>query len=405
MMNNCDKKIKVLFDGQLLAKAFMQKQTGIFRVCDEVFKRLAERKDIELYFLMTNKKGNPEQYLKSRGFDRLVSNIVRMPKLLKSSKHHSLYRKIFYYIYKFTLPLMYGKKLKQFDWYLSAYAGIPPVVKKSGLKSACVVHDMIPFLYPNYAKVYNLSRKSVENYINDISADIVFFISKSARDDFLRFRGYFDFNKTRIMYLGVDNIFSPQSKSDIEKSLKKYNIPSKPYLLCVSEANPRKNFAHVIRAFVDYLEKSDDKDLNLVIVGKKLPNYDYTKDGVDLEKYKNRVIITGYVDDADLPSLYSGATIFMYPSLYEGFGLPVLEAMQCGVPVITADNSSLPEVGGDAVAYVSGFDVEETSQMIQKVLTDKEFANNLIKKSLERAKLFSWDKTVEIMVKAIKSNL
>ncbi len=396
------KKIKILFDGQLLAKAFIQKQTGIFRVCDELFRRLAIRDDVELYFLMTNKKGNPKQYLENRGFANLIPNIVWMPKLLKSSKHHSLYRRIFYYIYNLVLPFTYGKKLKQFDWYFSPSTGIPPVVKKSGLKSACIVYDIIPLLYPDYAKVYNLKRKSVENYINDIDADVVFFDSKSARDDFLRFRGNFDFKKTRIMYLGADDVFTPKSQDEIEKSLKKYNVPNKPYLLCVSEANPRKNFAHVIKSFVKYLEKSKDKNLNLVIVGKKLPHYDYTKDGVNLDKYKNRIIITGYVDDADLPNLYSGAKIFMYPSLYEGFGLPVLEAMKSGVPVITADNSSLPEVGGNAVLYVSGFDEDETSEAISKLLNDESLIKALKSKEAKQVKLFSWDNAVNTIMKELK---
>lgn len=408
-MNNCDKKIKVLFDGQHLARFIRKKQTGIFRVCDEVFKCLAEREDIELYFLMTNDKNgtrsDPEKYLESRGLSHLIPNIVRLPLLLQSTKRRNLYHKIYGGFLRKVLPYIYGKKLKKFDFYFSPHPAISSVVTKVGLKTGSFVYDMIPLICPQCAGYSKRFKSVYKIFIDDINSDLIFFDSKSARDDFLRWKFPFDLKKTNVCYLAADARFSKKSDAEVAVVLHKYNIPSKPYLLCVSEANPRKNFAHVIRAFIDYLEKSNDKDLNLVIVGKKLPNYDYTKDGVDLEKYKNRIIITGYVDDADLPSLYSGATIFMYPSLYEGFGLPVLEAMQCGVPVITADNSSLPEVGGDAVAYVSGFDVEETSQMIQKVLTDKEFANSLIKKSLERAKLFSWDKTVEIMVKAIKSNL
>ncbi|MGN0929696.1 MAG: glycosyltransferase family 4 protein [Alphaproteobacteria bacterium] len=400
-------KIKVLFDGQLLARAFRQQQTGIFRVCDEIFKKLATSKDIELYFLMTSErrssKNGPEQYLESRGLAHLIPNIVRMPKLLMSTKTRNLYHKIYGGMLRKVLPFVYGKKLHKFDIYFSPFPAISPVVKKCGLKTVSFFYDIIPILYSNFATVYKSQSKNFRPFVEHINSDFIFFDSRSARDDFLRLRFPFDFNKTKVCYLAADERFCKRSDEDVGAVLNKYKIPNAPYLFCISEANPRKNFTHIIRAFIDYVERTKDKKLNLVIAGKKLAGYDYLHDCSDkLEKYKDRIILTGYVEDEDLPALYSGASIFVYPSLYEGFGLPVLEAMQCGIPVITADNSSLPEVGGDAVAYVSGFDVKETSDMIEKILNDKEFSDDLIKKSLERAKLFSWDKTVDIIINEIK---
>lgn len=401
------KKIKMLFDGQLLSRAFIQKQTGIFRVCDEIFKRLAKRDDIELYFLVTNDKNGrrtePERYLESRGLSHLIPNIVKLPKLLMSTKTRNLYHKIYGGFLRKILPYVYGKKLKKFDVYFSPFPAISPVVKKCGVKTVSFSYDIIPILYPIFGMVYKTQSNNFTHFVRNLDSDLIFFDSKSARDDFLRYRFPFDFNRTRVCYLAVDERFYKKSDSEIKKVADKYHIPHKPYLLCVSEANPRKNFAHVIKSFIYYIEKTKDENLNLVIVGKKLAGYDYLTECSDvLEKYKDRIILTGYVDDEDLPALYSGASIFMYPSLYEGFGLPLLEAMQCGIPVITADNSSLPEVGGDAVAYVSGFDVKETANMIEKVLNDKAFSDDLIKKSLERVKLFSWDKTIEIIMNEIK---
>ncbi len=401
------KKIKIIFDGQLLVRFARQKQTGIFRVCDEIFKKLAKMDDIELYLLVTNdksgKRTEPEKYLESRGFSHLIPNIVRMPKLLMSTKTRNLYHKIYGGLLRKILPSVYGKKLREFDFYFSPFPAISPVVKKAGVKTVSFFYDIIPILYPNFAAVYKSQSKNFTPFVKNINSDLIFFDSKSARDDFLRWRYPFDFSKTAIAYLAADERFCKKSDAEIKKAADKYGIPHKPYLFGISEANPRKNFAHVIKSFIDYVERTKDKNLNLVIAGKKLAGYDYLAECSDkLEKYKDRIILTGYVDDEDLPALYSGASIFMYPSLYEGFGLPVLEAMQCGIPVITADNSSLPEVGGDAVAYVSGFDVNETSNMIEKILTEEKFASDLIKKSLERAKLFSWDKTVNIIINELK---
>lgn len=398
------KKIKMLFDGQLLVRFARQQQTGIFRVCDEIFKKLAKRDDVELYLLVTNsKKGHPKEYLESRGFADLIPNVVRMPKLLMSTKTRNLYHKMYGGLLRKVLPFVYGKKLREFDFYLSPFPAISPVVKKCGVKTGTFFYDIISLLYPNFAVVYKSQAKNFPPFVRNINSDLIFFDSKSARDDFLRWRYPFDFSKTKVCYLAADERFCKKSDAEIKRALVKYHIPYKPYLFCISEANPRKNFAHIIKSFCEYLERSKDKNLNLVIAGKKLAGYDYLSECSEkLEKYKDRIILTGYVDDKDLPALYSGASIFMYPSLYEGFGLPVLEAMQCGVPVITADNSSLPEVGGDAVAYVSGFDVVETSNMIEKVLNDKKFAAVMIEKSLERVKLFSWDKAVDIIINEIK---
>ncbi|MBD5397983.1 glycosyltransferase family 4 protein [bacterium] len=398
------KKIKMLFDGQLLSRAFIQKQTGIFRVSDEIFKVLSKRDDVELYFLVTNnRRGETEKYLESRGLSHLIPNIVRLPKLLMSTKTRNLYHKIYGGFLRKILPYVYGKKLKEFDVYFSPFPAISPVVKKAGVKTVSFFYDIIPVLYPNFAFVYKSQAKNFVSFVNNINSDLILFDSKSARDDFLRWRYPFDFNRAKICYLAADKRFCKKSDSEIKKVADKYHIPHKPYLFGISEANPRKNFAHVIKSFIEYVEKTGDKNLNLVIAGKKLPGYDYLAECSDkLEKYKDRIILTGYVDDEDIPALYSGASIFMYPSLYEGFGLPLLEAMQCGIPVITADNSSLPEVGGDAVAYVSGFDVIETANMIEKILNDKEFSDDLIKKSLERVKLFSWKETVDIMINEVK---
>lgn len=110
---------------------------------------------------------------------------------------------------------------------------------------------------------------------------------------------------------------------------------------------------------------------------------------------------TGFVADEDMPVLYSGAAVFVYPSLYEGFGLPVLEAMQCGTPVVCTDNSSLPEVGGEAACYISGHDVAETAVLLEQICFDESLRRRLSEKSIKQAQNFSWNKFINKVTKII----
>jgi glycosyltransferase involved in cell wall biosynthesis len=113
-----------------------------------------------------------------------------------------------------------------------------------------------------------------------------------------------------------------------------------------------------------------------------------------------RVVLTGFVPDADLAALYSGARAFVYPSLYEGFGLPVLEAMQCGTPVITSDTTSLPEIAGDAGLLVSPIDADALSEALIRIVTDDDLAADLGRRGQSRSALFSWDRTAEASIQA-----
>jgi len=131
----------------------------------------------------------------------------------------------------------------------------------------------------------------------------------------------------------------------------------------------------------------------LVLVGKCAWLYDETLRTIEELEISNSVILTGYVPEADLPALYSGALCFVYPSYFEGFGLPPLEAMKCGVPVIVGDNTSLPEVVGDAGVLVNPFDIDDMAAGIERVITDSELRMQLRVKGLERAKLFDWQET------------
>ncbi|MDR0677567.1 MAG: glycosyltransferase family 4 protein [Holosporaceae bacterium] len=356
---------------------------------DEIFRRFAQRTDVDLSFLMTNYKGEPEKYLESIGHPEI--QIVRMPQLFRTTKYKTLIHKAYYGFLRLVMPFFYNDILRSFDLYFSPYPPISPIVYNSGIKTACICHDVIPLQFPHFAFVYK--NENFSNYVKYLSADRIFFVSNSARRDFLTYRPDFPFEKTVVTYLGIGNITNFGVNPLVYK---KYKIPREKYIFVLSESNPRKNFPHIIKSFVKYIEDCGDKRTNLVIGGKKLLQYDYSE-GIEelLRQYEDRIIITGHISDDDLSTLYTNASLFLYPSLYEGFGLPPLEAMNYGVPVIVANNSSLPEVCGDAALYVSGFSVAETAATIEKILSDSLLSSILKEKGQKRAAMFSFDKMVE----------
>jgi glycosyltransferase involved in cell wall biosynthesis len=168
------------------------------------------------------------------------------------------------------------------------------------------------------------------------------------------------------------------------------------YLLAVSSLNPRKNFKVIIEAFSEI----HDDDLQLFIVGGKHSIFN-NSDSNQINENSDRVMWLGYVDDDQLSSLYANALAFVYPSLYEGFGLPPLEAMSLGCPVIVSNLTSLPEVCGDAALYIDPFDPSDVANKIEAILNDPKLSDQLIKKGFERNKLFSWKNSTDTFYQEI----
>jgi glycosyltransferase involved in cell wall biosynthesis len=197
-----------------------------------------------------------------------------------------------------------------------------------------------------------------------------------------------------VTHLGASNNFYKESNTDkIQETLDKYNIPQGRYILGLSTLEPRKNTAHLIRCFFKILLENKYDDVYLVLAGSKGWLYEEIFQTADSHSsLKDKVIFTGFIDDKDLSSIYSGASFFVYPSLYEGFGLPPLEAMQCGLPVITSNNSSLPEVVGDAGIMVDATDESQLCQAMTKLLNDPNLCQQLSKQALQQSQNFSWEK-------------
>jgi glycosyltransferase involved in cell wall biosynthesis len=188
--------------------------------------------------------------------------------------------------------------------------------------------------------------------------------------------------------------FGPVSdEEELQRVRQTYGIEN-DYILSVGAIQPRKNLSRLVTAYSRLRRRDPAGKLpKLVLVGKCAWLYDETLHAIKELELSDSVIVTGYVPEADLPALYSGALCFVYPSYFEGFGLPPLEAMQCGVPVITGDRTSLPEVVGAAGLLVNPFDVEALAAAIEKVISDSDLRAELGVKGLARAKLFDWRET------------
>lgn len=205
--------------------------------------------------------------------------------------------------------------------------------------------------------------------------------------------------KIKVIYHGVSDAFKPLSnKEEIMKRLsRKYNIDS-PFIFHVSSYQPRKNVEGIIKAFAVCKRKYGIEE-KLVIGGKQPYKLRSIVKHLGLEK---DVIFTGYIDEKDLPLFYNVAEVFVFPSFYEAFGMPILEAMASGCPLITSNVYAMPEIAGDATVLVNPYNVNEIAEAIYNVLSDKNLRRRLIQKGLRRAKMFSWEKCAEEHLKVYK---
>ncbi|MCP4358899.1 MAG: glycosyltransferase family 4 protein [Chloroflexi bacterium] len=290
--------------------------------------------------------------------------------------------------YRLRLPLPVQWMTGSLDLFHSPDFVLPPVSEH--IPTLLTVHDLSFVHYPDTfpEKLVTYLNRVVPWSIN--RATHVLADSQATKDD-LTAVWQVPVDKITVLYSGVHERFQPVTDGDWLTAVRqKYKIGPAPYILAVGTVQPRKNYQALIRAFQPVAQTHPH---NLIITGGKGWLYDEMMAEVGRQGLDGRVRFTGFVDDADLPTLYSDAALFVFPSLYEGFGLPLLEAMACGVPIITSNSSSLPEVAGDAAVQLSPHDEAGWTAAVQTLLTDSNQRIQLVAAGFRQARRFSWQQS------------
>ncbi len=295
------------------------------------------------------------------------------------------------------------------DIYHSPFRPLPKIVGKGNRTPRFLtVYDLIPLRFPEYystgSRFFNVVRDSLQSLKSE---DWALCISESTRNDLCEYRPDLSPERVIVTPLAASSIFRPcRENSVLDATRRKYSIPDGSYILSLGTLEPRKNLPRLIKSFARLVKQEHIADLSLVLVGVKGWQYDEIFREVAATGLSyDRINFTGFIPDSDLSALYSGALAFAYMSQYEGFGLPPLEAMQCGVPVITSNTSSLPEVVGEAGIMVSPDDEDGICQAMLDLYRDSTLRSELAARSLERASLFSWERCVHETVEAYKKAL
>ena len=266
---------------------------------------------------------------------------------------------------------------------------VPPLICPT--KLVYTVHDIACLIHPEYFPPLVRYRLSKLISMGVKKAVKIIAVSEATKRDIVNTFGI-DENRISVIYEGVNSSFRPiQDQKLIKQILQKYRINSN-YILYVGRFHVRKNLIRLIQAF-DIVRKETNSIPNLVLVGRE--HYYSTQVFQEIKRLnlKKYVICPGHVNDGDLPLLYNGAMLFVYPSLFEGFGLPPLEAMACGIPVISSNCTSLPEILGDAAVLVNPYDINEIADKMYQLISDESLRKVLIERGFSRIKMFSWEKT------------
>ena len=267
---------------------------------------------------------------------------------------------------------------------------LPPAVR---CRSAVTIHDCIHLMFPQYLPnkaAYAYARASMWAAVK--RSDCILTVSEASKRDILHF-----FNvapeKIVVVYNAIDEQFwLAPAEDEVARVRERYQLDHQ-FVLYVGNIKPHKNLVRLIEAF-DELRRTGLEDLKLLIIGDEISKLPALRRAVHSHKLHKHVRFLGYVNDETLRTLYRLASLFVFPSLYEGFGLPPLEAMASGTPVVTSNQSSLPEVTGDAAVLVDPYDVSSIVDGMRRVLTDRTLADELRRRGPERAREFSWARSV-----------
>ncbi len=358
--------MKIAFDG----KRAVKNGTGLGNYSRYVLESLCRHANADDRFIVYSPKGKMNAWMQ-RIMDTFFPQISLV---INSSIFASVWR---------TFGVTKNAKKDGAEIFHGLSNELPLNIKSSGMKSVVTIHDLIFRKMPECykfidRKIYDYKfRKAAEN------SDVVIAVSERTKQDIVELY-HIDAEKIKVVYQGCDPQFSKEITAD-EKSrvATKYNLP-KRYILNVGSIETRKNALQIVRAV-----KGVSEDISLVLVGRRTKYADQIDEYAKANNLESRIKIISGIDFKDLPAVYSQAEVFVYPSFYEGFGIPIVEALNVGVPVIGATGSCLEEAGGTSSIYVDPTNDNEMTEAINRILSDPELRSKMIVDGKEYAKRFS----------------
>jgi glycosyltransferase involved in cell wall biosynthesis len=261
--------------------------------------------------------------------------------------------------------------------------------------SVVTIHDCIHLLFPQYLPnrmAFRYARFMMGQAIR--KSALVFTVSEASRADILRFYPATDPAKVHVVPNAIDaELLHDPGPEETERVRERYQLRGR-FVLFAGNVKPHKNLERLIRAFARVKAREGNEDLGLVLIGDDVGRYNSLRRTAEEAGVRHEVRFFGFVPHHTLSALYRMANVFAFPSLYEGFGLPPLEAMACGTPVVTSRISSLPEVVGEGALLVDPYDEEAIAHGISRLLDDEDLRQRLVARGLERAAAFSWERSV-----------
>jgi glycosyltransferase involved in cell wall biosynthesis len=427
-------KPRIILDIAFLGLGFEMKSAGrgVQRVTGQLFDGLIKSDYCDLSFVATSCLAGTYDFLISKGIEPVEKLKYYPQQLARSRAAWRLIHKTHRNIHDQKLTARASRKIQSLvaQWLTRGEAKIPgeffseadiyhtphtnyplpafpPVVQKnSQLKKFVTIHDLLVMKNPELFEIE--PSDCVTQLLSCLSEKtFAFCTSESVRADILELTPLQP-ERVFLAPLAADHdlFFPMRDAATRSMTLKELRISNTPYFLALSVPGRHKNFRHLIQCFSELVQSKELPDYNLVIVGR-----DASRNPLVIEalakypKLAGRVLTPGFVPDEKLAAIYSGAAAFLFPSLAEGFGLPPLEAMQCGVPVISSNTTSMPEVVGDAGILLPPTDVASWCQAMLRLSRDEKLRMEMVVKSIERAKLFSWERFIEATIRGYRTGL
>lgn len=356
--------------------------TGIGRVLICVLQELAKQNPDSTYIIFRNYDFSDYDCLRS--FKNI--EIVDVPYTKESGLKNILW-------HQWT----FQKLLKRYKCDLAYIPNFTLLLWKV-VPTIVTIHDLIEFNVPEkFSKLRMFYRKMICDPLMAKRSDHILTVSQSSFNDIVKYLGVNPSKITLTLNATDKSFFHKYPQQEVETVLSNYGLQYKDYLLFVGTIDyPGKNIKTVVDAFLNLKGKGKLEGMKLVVIGKNGYNSEVIYDTVNQSVYKSDVVFTGYLKDGDLPKFYAGAAILLYLSLFEGFGLPVLEAMSCGTPVICPNTSCFPEIVEELDVTVPPTDVEAVEQKIMKILGDQIYSADLASKCYEKSLKYSWEESAKV---------